>query len=450
MYRASVLFVTCTVAISTAAACSAGPTTQPEPPPSAAPTAATTPSATASAGSAAEAQPATTASTAPTMAAAPPAVANNPTMAMAPPGGAAPAGTAATPPAATMPVDPALLDHTQDIRGHCGLNTGFADDSACLIPPRPNEGFQLHVGPKDYNDPAEVAKFVMKPGEESSECFTFRTTNPEKITYQTYIMSGRAGTHHIITRTYSGNLPEDTWGNCGGVEAVDFTDLNNIPMQNGYLPTATKAYMPRGKVAPEYAHVGRVIEAKTLVQSDMHYYNFTDKDILREYWMNVYYPTPEQKITDYADVLVGFGGTGWSAMPIEPGTDMVYKYECPFTGTGNLLNLYGHYHAHGKRFTSTIKRASGQIEKIFEMYDFRDPAVYDYNSVTQNPMFSASAAGATSGPITVSQGDILQWECHIINDGSVPLGFTNEVNTGEMCNIWGFTIGVEPFQCFLQ
>jgi hypothetical protein len=371
---------------------------------------------------------------------------------MAPPPAAAPPATdmPTAPTAPAMPVDPSQLDHNQDIRGHCGLNTGFADDQACLIPPRPEEGFQLHIGPKDYNDPAEVAKFVMKPGEESSECYTFRTTNPEKITYQSYTMSGRAGTHHIITQTFSGNLPEDTWGNCGGVEAIDFSNLDNIPMQNGYLPTATKAYMPRGKVAPEYAHVGRVIEAKTLVQSDMHYYNFTDKDILREYWMNVYYPAPDANVTVYADVLVGFGGTGWSAMPIEPGTDMVYKYECPFTGTGSLMNLYGHYHAHGKRFTSSIKHADGAIEKIFEMYDYRDPAVYDYNSVTQNPMFSMNAAGAVSGPLAIKQGDILQWECHIINDGNVGLAFTNEVNTGEMCNIWGFTIGTEPFQCFLQ
>jgi hypothetical protein len=263
-------------------------------------------------------------------------------------------------------------------------------------------------------------------------------------------MSGRAGTHHIITQTFSGNLPEDTWGNCGGVESVDLTNLNNVPMQNGYLPTATKSYMPRGKVAPEYAHVGRLIEAKTLVQSDMHYYNFTDKEILREYWMNVYYPAPEQKITVYADVLVGFGGTGWSAMPIKPGTDMVYKYECPFTGNGQLMQLYGHYHAHGKRFTSAIKRKNGPIEKVFEMFDFRDPAIYDYNSVTQNPMFSATGAGAVSGQVAIHDGDILQWECHIINDSDVGLAFTNEVNTGEMCNIWGFTIGAEPFACFLQ
>jgi len=448
MFRPYVLLVACTLPLGCGSD-AATPIQQPPPPAATMPQ--TSPVATAASGSAAPAAPAPSTSSLTNMdAATAPVTAGQPSM-------AAPSNTPSnTPPsspapaAPVMPVDPAQLDHTQDIRGHCGLSTGFADDQACLVPPKPNEGFQLHVGPKNYNDPAEVAKFIMKPGEESSECFTFRTTNTEKITYQTYVMSGRAGTHHIITQTFSGNLPEDSWGNCGGVESLDFSDLNNIPMQNGYLPTATKAYMPRGKVAPEYAHVGRVIEAKTLVQSDMHYYNFTDKDILREYWMNVYYPAPEQKITDYADVLVGFGGTGWSAMPIEPGTDMIYKYECPFTGDGNLLNLYGHYHAHGRRFTSSIKRAGGQIEKIFEMYDYRDPAVYDYNSVTQNPLFSATAAGAVSGPVAIKNGDILQWECHIINDGTVGLAFTNEVNTGEMCNIWGFTIGNTPFQCFLQ
>ncbi|HET8934656.1 MAG TPA: hypothetical protein VFN67_14505, partial [Polyangiales bacterium] len=328
------------------------------------------------------------------------------------------------------------------------LNTGFPDDKACVVPPKPSEGIQIHIGPKNYDDPAEIAKFVIKPGEEKTECYTLRLENEQELTYQTHTLSGRAGTHHIINSTWQGELPTGMFTvGCGaGANPLDA----NAPMQTGSLPGASKAYMERRPVAPEFVDVGRTIPAKALMTSDMHYYNFTDKDILREYWMNVYYPAPEQKITDYADVLVGFGGTGWSAMPIEPGTDMVYKYECPFTGDGNVLNLYGHYHAHGKRFTSSIKRASGQIDKIFEMYDYRDPAVYDYNSVTQNPMFSANAAGAISGPLAIKSGDILQWECHIINDGNVGLMFTNEVNTGEMCNIWGFTIGSEPFQCFLQ
>ena len=67
------------------------------------------------------------------------------------------------------------------------------------------------------------------------------------------------------------------------------------------------------------------------------------------------------------------GGLGWSLLPIAPGTDMVYKYECPITADGRILALLGHYHAHGKRFTAHIRRASGAREKVFEMYDYLDP-----------------------------------------------------------------------------
>jgi hypothetical protein len=361
--------------------------------------------------------------------------------------GAAGPSTGSTPgqPTAMAPAAPTELDHTQDIRGNCGINTGYPDDHACLVAPKPNEGFQIHVGPKNYDDPAEVAKFVMKPGEESSECFTFRTANTEQVVYQTWMLSGRAGTHHIISSAYSGEIPEGVFGNCGGIETADWTDPN-APAQIGSLPGASKSYMPRGLVAPEYAHVGQTIEANTLAQSDMHYFNFTDKDILREYWVNVYF-APPGTVTEYAKQLVGFGGMGWNATPIEPGTDMVYKYECPFVGNGYLMNLLGHYHAHGKRFTGSIKRTSGQIDKVFEMYDYLDPATFDYNSVTQNPAFGMNTAGAVSGQIAISDGDILQWECHIINDGDVALAYTNEVKTGEMCNIWGFTVGTEQFQC---
>jgi hypothetical protein len=33
------------------------------------------------------------------------------------------------------------------------------------------------------------------------------------------------------------------------------------------------------------------------------------------------------------------------------------------------------------------------------------------------------------------------------NDGDVPLRYTNEVKTGEMCNVWGYTVGTDPVQC---
>jgi hypothetical protein len=419
--------------------------------PSAAPagtqTAAATPQASATAGAAAAAPTTAATATAPTVmamgAAAAPAVQTDPSAAPAQQPGAAPATSVNT--------APAELDHNTDIRGHCDLHTNFADDHACIPAPKPGDGIQIHVGPSNYDDPAEVAKFVMHPGEESSECFTLRTPNTEKIIYQTYMISGRAGTHHMINTIYQGDIPTGSFGNCGGFESTSMDQTAMGPMAVGSLPGASKAFMPRGKVAPEYADVGRVLEPNALVQGDMHYFNFTDKDILREVWMNLYFAPKEQQITRYSDQIRGFGGLGWSFAPIEPGTDMVYKYECPIAGNGNIMSLLGHYHAHGKRFTASLKRKStGMIEKVFEMFDYLDPATFEYNSITSNPMFAPNTSAATSGILEVKDGDILQWECHIINDSDVALAFTNEVKTGEMCNIWGYSVGTTmPITCDL-
>jgi hypothetical protein len=362
-----------------------------------------------------------------------------------------PAATAGAtpPPAATAPVDPAMLDHTKDIRGHCGLKTNFADDNACIPAPKPGEGIQIHVGPSNYDDPAEVAKYIMKPGEESSECFNLRTSNTEKVVYQSFMLSGRAGTHHMINTLYSGgaNVPTGSFGPCGG--GASQGDAESA-MPIGSLPGASKAYMARSAVAPEYAHVGRELAPNALLSGDMHYFNFTDKDILREVWLNLYFAPEGTQVTELSDQIRGFGGLGWNREPIPPGTDMVYKYECPIMGAGKIMSLLGHYHAHGKRFTASLKRASGTVDKVFEMFDYLDPATFDYNSITTNPMFAPNTAGALSGVLDVADGDVLQWECHIINDSNAALAYTNEVKTGEMCNIWGYSIGTNaPITCDL-
>ena len=119
-------------------------------------------------------------------------------------------------------------------------------------------------------------------------------------------------------------------------------------------------------------------------------------------------------------------------------------------GNGYIMNLLGHYHTHGKRLTASIQRKDGKVEKVFEMYDYLDPASFDYNTVVDNPLFADGKSGATSGQLAVSEGDIVMWECHIINDSNVSLGYTNEVKTGEMCNLWGASVGIQRWGCDLQ
>ncbi|HET8936758.1 MAG TPA: hypothetical protein VFN67_25115 [Polyangiales bacterium] len=328
-----------------------------------------------------------------------------------------------------------------DLRGGCAINSGYPDDHACITAPAPSEGIQIHIGPKNYNDPAEVAKFIMKPGEESSQCWTYRTPNTEDIFFQSYVLSGRAGTHHVLGSKLQGDLPIDqAFGRCADTrEGGEVVNLGPMPM-------ATKAYMPRTHVAPENEHIAQRLPANVLAQADMHYYNFTDHDILREIWINLY-TAPKEQITGEVLRIRGMGGFGWNDMPIEPGTNMVYQYECPIVGEGRILELLGHYHAHGVRFGASLKRKAGTPEKVFEMYSYEDPAGFEYNSVTKNPAFTQNAAGAFSGILEVHDGDVLAWECHIINDSDTPLHYTNEVKTGEMCNLWGHSFGIKQWDC---
>lgn len=343
----------------------------------------------------------------------------------------------------TTPTMPGVTVYP-DLRGGCTINSGYPDDHACIPAPSPEEGMQIHVGPTDYTNKAEVAKYIMKPGEESSECWTFHTPNTQEIYYQTYVLSGRAGTHHIINTMYNVEMQDGGFGAC----ADPGTGTNGNIIDN--LPGASKAYMPRGQVAPENKNIGRKIGPKVASQADMHYYNFTDHDIIREFWMNIYYAKKED-ITMTGDQIRAMGGISWQGpLGIAPGTTNTYKYECPISGNGRILALLGHYHSHGKQFTASIRRKdSGMVQKVFEMYDYMDPAQFEYDSVSKNPMFSANAAGAVTGLLDVKDGDVLMWDCKIVNDSDVTLTYTNEVKTGEMCNLWGESLGIKPLNCVL-
>jgi hypothetical protein len=83
------------------------------------------------------------------------------------------------------------------------------------------------------------------------------------------------------------------------------------------------------------------------------------------------------------------------------------------------------------------------------MFDYMDPAQFEYDTISKNPMFSTNAAGATSGLLDVKDGDVLMWDCKVINDSNVTLTYTNEVKTGEMCNLWGSSLGIKAINCVL-
>ena len=325
-----------------------------------------------------------------------------------------------------------------DIRGTgvcADLHTTFPGDKACLPPPAAGEGMQIHIGPTSYTDMAVLAPWLVKPGQEDSVCVNFHTPNGEKVYYQTYQLSGREGTHHIFNTMYMNQLADGVYQAC--------LDMGTGTTPNlGELPGAPKAYMPRTTVAPENADLGRSVPPKVAGQAGMHYFNFGDKDVLREFWLNLYF-IDASKVKQEPNRVRGMGGFGWSFAPIKMSpTPQVFKYTCPVPSDGRIIGLLGHYHSHGRRFTAWVRHASGVRDKVFESFDYAEAQAFPYDTITTNPTFSASAAGATTGILNVKAGDALDWECEVLNDDQAGgLRYTNEVKTGEMCNLWGESIG---------
>jgi hypothetical protein len=349
--------------------------------------------------------------------------------------------TPADPPAAPNPTsaDPSWPDP----RGGCPeLKSGFMGDETCIAPPPAGQGVQIHIGPNDYKNSAEVAAFVLHAGEESSECWSYHTPNAEDVYFQGWTLSGRPGTHHIFNSMLKIEVSDG-----GGFHICVDAGLGNSQDRLGSLPGAAKAYMPRTPVAPENKGLGQRLKAKTPSEADMHYFNFTDRDILREFWLNLYF-IPKAEVTQEPIEVRGMGGLSWVGLPIAPGTDAVYKYECPINADGRLISMLGHYHAHGKRETISIRRSSGAREKLYEMYNYTNAAVFPFDSLTKNPPLAAGVDGAVSGPVYVKAGDVLEWECHIVNDSNVALTYSNNVKEGEMCNLFGMSVGPE-INCLL-
>jgi hypothetical protein len=59
------------------------------------------------------------------------------------------------------PVDPAVVG--------CDIHTKFDGDDLCIKPPPADQGFQVRVGPTNYDDPDELAKYVIDAGAETND-----------------------------------------------------------------------------------------------------------------------------------------------------------------------------------------------------------------------------------------------------------------------------------------
>ena len=191
---------------------------------------------------------------------------------------------------------------------------------------------------------------------------------------------------------------------------------------------------PQGIEAPENEGLGRTLPGNSSICQNYHRYNTTDKPALSEIWYNIWFIDEKDVTQKTSSVMVMAGPLS----PIPAHTMQVLTRTATISGTGRVLTLFGHRHAHTERFATWLND-----KLVYDSWDWVESRVFNYDSITQNPAPNPTAKsdGATSGIIEIKSGDKVKIECHVNNTSDTALSFANELYTGEMCILFGATVG---------
>ena len=291
----------------------------------------------------------------------------------------------------------------------CGLKTKYPGDEYCIKPPAADKGFQLHIGPTNYDNPE--AKYLLQPGEENVTNMTATSGNDKDVDYYWRQYRMRPGSHHVILTANGQRI--------GGTQ-----NLARDNPDNGIVP-------------PENEGVGLPLAAHAQINANMHFYNFTDKPMVRDLWVNYWYKD-KATVTDTAKGV--FSMTGVSAAKAH--THVVVGATCQVQGSGRILSMSGHRHLNNVRFSAWLN-SGGKKTLIFDDYDSEHPGYMEFNSLVQNPAPNPTAKlmGGASGIVNIKQGDTLDFECEIVNNTDKNFVGLNEAQDDEMCILTGDTVG---------
>ncbi|HEY6556069.1 MAG TPA: hypothetical protein VI072_02310 [Polyangiaceae bacterium] len=336
--------------------------------------------------------------------------------------------------------------------------TSFKGDCLKLEKPDPKLGFQLHFGPKSYDDAAEVAKFTLAPGEETNACLYMTTPNEEQVFFYDYDSTVRPGTHHmIIFSAKESEKPDGLFeGDCPAIPGLEWSFM--VGAQNGIDPAGARIKVPEdGKpLASENKGMAMILPPKTRIAYTVHFVNQSrDEGILQESWANFKYMEPA-KVTQPAATLFWIGGLN---MEVPPRQRQVIEGECTNLEDTprRLVTITGHVHANTTRFTAYKIPANDPTNKqrVYEIYDWAHADLFYYDSANKNPLPNRERGipGASTGELVLAKGDKLRWECDVFNRTDKVLTFGNEAYTAEMCNVFGLSAplpenGANTWNCY--
>jgi hypothetical protein len=171
---------------------------------------------------------------------------------------------------------------------------------------------------------------------------------------------------------------------------------------------------------------------------NLHHYNATTGPLLREAWVNFWYVDAATVTQEAREMFLwAQGGT------VQPGQTAVVRGTKAIDTDGRVLTMYGHRHSNNVRF-SVWRVRNGESMLVYEDYNWEEPAVFEFNSLTQNPPPDpvGRVGGAYSGILDLKVGDSLEWECEVVNTHDFAISFgENEAVNSEMCILVGDAVG---------
>jgi hypothetical protein len=294
---------------------------------------------------------------------------------------------------------------------------------------------QLHYGPSSYDDPDEFTRFVLQPGEERNDCLTRVTSNDEDVRFSRYSIRSRPGAHHLVMFCADADSPDGELSACAESGGIFGGGCWLLASQGSIGTSSGEDFPPAGApIAPENQGLAFTLKARTRLRYNMHFINVGEQPLLRESWTNVYFAT---EMVEAVDAISFNGGI---RMSVPPHTTQTIRVSCtvpPEVQTPiRIVELQAHMHSHGRRLAASLREASGRTTVIYENRDWLHPLRARFDSVSSNQ--GRPNGWATDGNLLARAGDSIDYECEIANDLSAPLVYSNEVYTGEMCNLFGF------------
>jgi len=336
-------------------------------------------------------------------------------------------------------------------------NTPYPGNELCLKPPE--DGYQLHVGPANYDDPAELKKWELpaggfpNQGPDVNWCYYMKTPNDQLMYTSEYYAHMRPGSHHYIMFGLPDgtNVPDST----GPGDCAD----RNLQVAGGanFLSGATREVQNAAMFgdAPEDQGLGSPVPAHQQLNMNLHFVNITDHPVLQEIWVNMI-NKPADQVTDVVKAMEWLGGLGMAIAPSQHVTldSSASKCTAPMENT-RILGVTAHMHANTLR-VSMYKQAVGEAAPslVFDDFSWSEPTVWRFNSKIQNPApdRSTSKSGAAMNGIWLTNpGDQFSWQCEVDNKTTTTLTFSDKAYTGEMCNIFGMYSqpkATSPWLCF--